>query len=88
MPSASKKVKERVSSRTKAGAGMTLEEAIHQLHSKSVVDLWPTVAVLLDLSRDGVYLAAGNGEIEVLKIGRLKKAPTAPLRKMLGMEAA
>jgi hypothetical protein len=88
MPSTSRKAKEEAGPRTKAGAGMTFEEAIHQLRSRSVVDLWPTVAVLLDLSRDGVYIAAGNGEIDVLRIGRLKKAPTAPLRKKLGIEAA
>jgi hypothetical protein len=42
----------------------------------------------LDLSRDSVYAAAKNGEIEVLKIGRLKKAITAPLRQKLGLTAA
>ncbi len=67
---------------------MTLEEALKEICSKPVVDLWPTVGVALDLSRDSVYAAAKNGEIEVLKIGRLKKAMTAPLRQKLGLTAA
>jgi hypothetical protein len=69
-------------------AGMTSEQALHHIRTKAVVDLWPTAAIALDLSRWGVYEAAKRGEIEVIELGRLKKVPTAPLRKKLGMEAA
>jgi hypothetical protein len=67
---------------------MTVEEALKEIRDKPVVDLWPTVGVALDLSRTSVYAAAKNGEIDVLEIGRLKKAITAPLRRKLGLTAA
>ncbi len=72
---------------TKAQA-MTLEEAISQVRSKPTVDLWPTVGLVLGLSRCSVYEAAIRGEIDVLEFGRRKKALTAPLRKKLGFETA
>jgi hypothetical protein len=41
----------------------------------------------LEISRGTYYAAVERGEIEVLEIGRLKKAITAPLRRKLGIEA-
>jgi hypothetical protein len=68
---------------------MEIADALRELNTKPVIDLWPTTAVLLDISRSEVYEAAKRGEIETLPIGRLKKAISAPLRKKLGMiEAA
>jgi hypothetical protein len=67
---------------------MTIAAALAELRTKPVIDLWPTAAVLLDISRDGVYRAANNGEIELLEIGRLKKAVSSALRKRLGLQAA
>jgi hypothetical protein len=64
----------------------TVEEAIEEIRRKPLVDLWPTVAVALDVSRGTVYAAAERGEIEVLEVGRLKKAITAPLRRKLGID--
>jgi hypothetical protein len=65
----------------------TVEEAISEIKRKPVVDLYPTVAVALDVSRGAVYAAAERGEIDVLEVGRLKKAITASLRRKLGIEA-
>jgi hypothetical protein len=65
----------------------TVEEALEEIRRKPLVDLWPTVAVALDVSRGTVYAEAERGNIAVLEIGRLKKAITAPLRRKLGMEA-
>jgi len=67
---------------------MTNEQAMAEIRTKAVVDLWPTVATVLGLSRSSVYDAANRGEIDVIEFGRLKKAITAPLRKKLGLEAA
>lgn len=67
---------------------MTLEKAMSDVRNKAVVELWPTVALVLGLSRSSVYEAANRGEIDVVEFGRLKKAVTAPLRKKLGLEAA
>ena len=58
----------------------TVEEAISEIKQKPVVDLYPTVAVALDVSRGAVYAAAERGEIEVMEVGRLKKAITASAR--------
>jgi hypothetical protein len=41
--------------------------------------------VALDVSRGTVYDAAARGEIEVIGIGRLRKAVTASLRRKLGI---
>jgi len=65
----------------------TVEEALEEIRRKPLVDLWPTVAVALDVSRGTVYDAAARGEIEVIGIGRLRKAVTASLRRKLGIEA-
>jgi hypothetical protein len=67
---------------------ITLDEALAEVTTKPVVALWPTVALLLGLSRDGVYDAANRGEIEFLEYGGRKKAISAALRKKLGLETA
>lgn len=65
---------------------MTLEEALNEIKTKPLVNLWPTVAVVYDVSRGTVFEMARRGEVDVLEVGRLKKAITAPLRKKLGIE--
>lgn len=64
----------------------TIEEALEEMRRKPLVDLWPTVAVALDCSRGTVYAEAERGNIDVLEVGRLKKAIAAPLRRKLGIE--
>jgi len=53
-----------------------------------LINLWPTAAVILGVSRSEIYAMAGRGEIEVLPVGRLRKAITASLRKKLKMGEA
>jgi predicted DNA-binding transcriptional regulator AlpA len=67
---------------------MKIEDAIKELRTRPVVSLWPTAATVLGISRSAVYEAAKRGEIDVLEVGRLKKAITAPLRRKLGIDAA
>lgn len=67
---------------------MKMKEAIEEIKTKPTVPLWPVVGTVLDLSRCGVYQAARNGEIDVIRIGSRVKAVTAPLRKKLGIDAA
>lgn len=50
--------------------------------------LWPTAGRILGFSRSGAYAAARRGDIPVLKIGSKVVVPCAPIRKMLGLEAA
>ena len=66
---------------------MTIEQAIKEVMRKPVVNLWPTVGMLLDLSRSGVYGAVGRGEIDTIRIGRHLKAVSSPLRKKLKLES-
>jgi hypothetical protein len=66
---------------------MTIEQAIQEVMTKPVVDLWPTTAVLFDISRSGVYDAAERGDFDVVDIGRLRKAVSASLRRKLKLGA-
>jgi len=64
----------------------TVEEALNEITTKPVVDIWPTLCVALDISKGAGYAAAKRGEFDVLEIGKLKKAVTASLRRKLGLE--
>ena len=63
----------------------TVEEAVEEIRRKPLVDLWPTVGVVYDVSRGTVYAMAARGEIDVVDAGRLKKAVSATLRRRLGI---
>jgi hypothetical protein len=67
---------------------VTLKDAIEEIRTRPTVRLWPTVGLVLDMSRGSVYEAAHRGEIDVIWMGHRCKAVTAPLRKKLGIEAA
>jgi len=67
---------------------MKIADAMRELQTKPVIALWPTAAVILDVSRSEIYAMAARGEIDVLSVGRLKKAITAPLRRKLKLESA
>jgi hypothetical protein len=43
----------------------------------------PQAGAIFGLGRSQAYEAARRGDIETFNIGRLKKAPTPPLRKKL-----
>jgi hypothetical protein len=60
---------------------MKIADALRELNTRPLIDLWPTTAAVLGVSRSEVYALAARGEIEVLPIGRLKKALTGPLRR-------
>jgi hypothetical protein len=65
-----------------------IEAALNEIRTKPVVDLWPTTAAALDLSRSSVYQAAKKGQIEIVQFGRLKKALSEPLRRKLRLSEA
>jgi hypothetical protein len=52
------------------------------------IPLWPDTGQVLGLRRSATYGAAERGEIPVLRLGRRLVVPTAPLRAMLGLDAA
>jgi hypothetical protein len=62
---------------------LTMDE-VERLLSTPCVDV-PIAGAILDLNRSASYEAARRGDIETIRIGRLLKAPTAPLRKKLGI---
>jgi hypothetical protein len=72
-------------SSVKAALLTTLEEALAEIQTKPLVDLYPPVAIVYGVSRGTVYEMARRGEVDVLEVGRLKKAVTASLRKKLGI---
>jgi hypothetical protein len=60
---------------------------IRQLLSENVVlPLWPETARILGLSRGSVYKGAVDGWIKTVSFGRLKKVPTAWLRRKLELD--
>jgi hypothetical protein len=64
----------------------TIEEALAEIRTKPVVKVWPTVGVVLGLSRGGTCSAVKDGTIDTIPIGKkLRKAITAPLRQKLGI---
>jgi hypothetical protein len=65
----------------------TIEEAMQEIRTKPTVPIWPTVGVVLELSRGAAYDAAHRGDFETVRIGKLIKVVTAPLRRKLGIEA-
>lgn len=67
---------------------MTEQDVIADIRGKLTVPLYPHAALALGLSRNSAYEAAKKGEITTIRIGNLIRVPTAPLRKMLGMDAA
>lgn len=67
---------------------MTDEEIRKAIMSKLTVPV-PIAAKALNLSKNGGYEAVKRGDIPSLKLGpRRIEVPTAPLRRMLGVEEA
>ncbi|KAA2241162.1 DNA-binding protein [Salinarimonas soli] len=63
------------------------DEITRDLHTKLSVPLWPTAARALGLGRNAAYAAFARGEIPGRRYGaRRITVPTAPLRKMLGID--
>jgi hypothetical protein len=64
-----------------------MDEIQKLLSDYAVLPLWPeTGKTILGLSRTGTYAAAERGDIKTIRIGWLKRVPTAWLRRHLGLE--
>jgi hypothetical protein len=61
------------------------EEILAEIRSKPTVPLWPHAGMAYGLGKSATYKAAHAGEIEVMRLGRLLKAVTAPMRARLGL---
>ncbi|WOH70664.1 DNA-binding protein [Bradyrhizobium sp. NDS-1] len=64
---------------------MLKNEELEALLSKPTAEVPDVGRICYGLSRNSSYEAAKRGEIETIRVGRLLKVPTAPLRKKLGM---
>jgi hypothetical protein len=58
------------------------------LTDNAVLPLWPETGRLLGLSRSSVYKGAEDGSIKTVSFGRLKKVPTAWLRRKLEVDGS
>jgi hypothetical protein len=67
---------------------MTMNDELQNLLSKPTADVPEVGRICYGMSRNGSYAAAARGEIPTIKVGRLLKVPTAPLRRQLGLEVA
>jgi hypothetical protein len=67
---------------------MSVDEIRRMLDENAVVPLWPEAGTALGLTRGHTYRGATAGDIKVIPIGRLKKVPTAWLRKKLELDGA
>ena len=61
---------------------------LETLLSKPTASVTEVGRVCFGLSRNASYDAAKRGEIPTIKIGRLLKVPTTPLRRQLGLDVA
>jgi len=55
------------------------------LDENAVLPLWPDTGRLLKLKRGATYAAERRGEIETIALGKLKRVPTAWLKRKLGL---
>ncbi len=65
---------------------LKLNEELEALLSRPTADVPDVGRICYGLSRNGSYDAVRRGEIETIRVGRLLKVPTAPLRKKLGID--
>jgi hypothetical protein len=63
-----------------------MSELEKKLRENVVLPLWPDTGQALHLGQNSTYSAAERGEIETIPFGRLRRVPTAWLRKKLGLE--
>jgi hypothetical protein len=57
-----------------------------KLDENATLPIWPDVAEMFGLCRGSAYAAAQRGDIKVIKIGRLRRVPTAWLRQKLDLD--
>jgi hypothetical protein len=61
------------------------DEIRRQIMTRLTVPI-PVAGAALGLSRNASYDAAKRGDIPTIPMGRKRPVPTAPLRRMLGLE--
>lgn len=64
-----------------------MNQELQELLSRPTADVDDVGRVCFGLSRNGSYEAAKRGDFATIRVGRLLKVPTAPLKRQLGIEA-
>jgi hypothetical protein len=64
------------------------DEVRKLLDSRALLPLWPEVGGILGLCRNATYDAAARGDIRTVRLGRLKRVPSAWLKAKLGLDEA
>ena len=67
---------------TKTDADATYSEVMQRVMTRAVVSL-DDVSVVLGVSRNSAFKASAAGQIETVMVGKLRRVPTAFLRKAL-----
>lgn len=67
------------------GKSAEREHARDLLRTLDVIDV-PTLALVLQQAEQVVRKGIADGEIHAIRIGRSIRIPTAPVRRMLGIE--
>jgi hypothetical protein len=63
-----------------------MNQELQELLSRPTADVDDVGRVCFGLSRNGSYEAAKRGDFATIRVGRLLKVPTAPLKRQLGIE--
>ncbi len=67
---------------------MTTTKTLDSIRDRGTIPLWPDAANVLGIGRDAAYLAARNGELPTLRMGRRILVPVPKLLALLGADAA
>ena len=54
---------------------------------RETVDLWPDMARILGVSRNGIYEAARRGDFRTIRVGKRILVPLAEIRRLLDGES-
>jgi hypothetical protein len=65
---------------------MEMREILADLQENPTVPIWPHYAKIMRISRGTAFEAVKNGDVEVLRVGRLIRVISAPLRRQLGLD--
>jgi hypothetical protein len=65
-----------------------MNRELEELLAKPTATLPEVGRVVFDLGRNASYEAAKRGDIPTVQIGRIKRVPTAWVRKALGLDPA
>jgi hypothetical protein len=71
---------------TRSIRGGTVDDFLKLLKDNAVLPLWPETGKVLGLCRGATYAAAAKGDIKTIRLGRLRRVPTAWLRAQLDLK--